>query len=82
MKITQLEINEIIAEFQKQNPAKTVVDNKAFVMQIMNDHGLLDDGYELNSYNDTFLDEFWEIVEEYILAEQERYYERRYFYGY
>ena len=82
MKITQLEINEIIAEFQKQNPAKTVVDNKAFVMQIMNDHGLLDDGYELSRYNDTFLDEFWEIVEEYILAEQERYYERRYFYGY
>jgi hypothetical protein len=79
MKITQLEISEIIAEFQKANPANTVEVNKAFAMEIMHDVGMLDEGYELNSYNDTFLEEFWEIVEDYILAERERYYERRYF---
>lgn len=79
MQITQDEISEIIAEFQKANPANTVEINKAFAMEVMNDVGMLDEGYELKSYNDTFLEEFWGIVEDYILGERERYYERRYF---
>ena len=82
MQITQDEISEIIAEFQKANPANTVEVNKAFAMEVMNDVGLLDEGYELNWNNNTYLEEFWEIVEDYILGEQERYYERRYFDGF
>ena len=84
MKITQIEINEIIADFYQLNkdaPNKfnTYEACSDHVMAIMHEVGMLDEGYELSWSQDTFADAFNEVAEEYRLGELERHYERRYF---
>jgi len=80
MKITQIEINEIISDFYQLNKeAHTYEACSKHVMSIMHDVGMLDEGYELSWSQDTFADAFWDIAEEHRLEELERHYERRYF---
>ena len=80
MQITQDEINEIITDFYQLNRelGHTYDVCKDYVLSIMHEVGMLDDGYELSWSQDTFADAFWEISEEYRVGEIERRYDYQY----
>ena len=82
MQITQDEVKAIIADFYQLNLelGHTYDVCKDYVLSIMHEVGMLDEGYDLRGR--TFSEAFDETAEEYRVGEIERNYERRYFDGF